>query len=377
MSKTHDILKNIDKGFFHDARLRGMTPGAFLAQQVEPEAPETEKVYQRLLKRYQAADDASFRAFMLRQYAEEVTALEKCFAERGIRAAGPYCDTVEKAFFSSANDSALFPVFLATELIAGQLAGSLVPRLAAMEQRINAHVAEKVTMSEVAADRTLKFTGEGASLPKTSISKTTGNVTLFKYGRLLEWTYESARLMTLDIVGRFIQRMGIQIGVDETDDLIEALIAGDGTASSAVTDTDADATGVLDWDEWIKLYQAAPIGYTFNEAVCNDTNLRTTFNLAEFKDPLAGYNVQRDGLAEPRIFGMRVNRWASTGSASFSTDRILTVDSRFAVKVIREGDLLEEADRIIDKQLNQRAMSEWVGYMKLDNSATGCLDITT
>ncbi len=48
-----------------------------------------------------------------------------------------------------------------------------------------------------------------------------------------------------------------------------------------------------------------------------------------------------------------------------------------AVALFREGDLLEESDQLIDKQLHRRSMSEWAGFMKLDGSATACLDITT
>lgn len=232
-------------------------------------------------------------------------------------------------------------------------------------------------MSDTAADRRMSLTGEGASLPKTSISYATGSVTLLKYGRMLEVTYEALRTMQLDVVSIFLQRMGLQLAIDQSDDLIEVLIAGDGTASSAVTDTDADVTGVVDYDELIQLYQAFPQGYVGNEAVINDANLRTILNLAEFKDPLAGFNIASQGVSDPTIFGMRFNRWTSTGSTSFSTDRILAVDNRYAIKVLREGDLLEESDNIIDKQINQRTMSEWIGYEKLDVNATQCMDITT
>ena len=50
---------------------------------------------------------------------------------------------------------------------------------------------------------------------------------------------------------------------------------------------------------------------------------------------------------------------------------------RYAVKVLREGDFLEESDQIIDRQINLRTMSEWVGYANLDDDARECLDITT
>lgn len=372
-TKVKEFLKNVDKGFYHDARKEGLTPGQFLARQVEPAEAEVEKVCARLFKQYRVEDDGGYRSIAIREFAEEKAALNTVFRERKIRRN----DTVDKAFFASDNDSALFPVFLATQIIAGQLAGSLVPRLAATEERIDAAVAEKITMNESETDRQLKFTGEGAELPKTKLSRAEGQVQLFKYGRVLEWTYESARRMKLDIISLFLQRMGIQMGIDETDDLIEVLIGGDGTSGSAVVDTDAEVSGTLDYDELIRIFQAFPKGYRMTDAVINDTNIRTILNMAEFKDPLIQLKFQENGIDDSfPLLGAMAHRWTSTNSTAFSTDRILAVDRRFAVKVLTEGDLLDESDKIIDKQINQRAMSYWKGYMKLDNNAAQCLDIT-
>lgn len=378
MSKTVEFVKNVDRGLYREAKAAGLTPGAFIAREVQPEEPETEKTFKRLLRKFDQPDDGSYRASAIQQFAEEVTALEKCLTQLGIRARGPYADTVQKAFYTSANNTALFPVFFATEIIAGQLATSLVPRLASMEERIDSHVAQKIRMTETQGDRTLRFTGEGANMPKTKISTAEGNVTLYKYGRVIEATYESIRLQHLNVFGAFLQRMGAQIGIDETDDLIETLIAGDGTSSSAITDTDAEVSGTLDFDELIRLKQAFPIGYKGNEGVINDVNTRTILNMSEFKDADGPVGVGNfDDLERINVLGMNLNRWTSTGSTSFSTDRILVVDSRYALKVLREGDFLEEADKIIDRQIEQRAMSEWVGYMKLDTNASQVLDITT
>lgn len=368
-------IVSLDKGFYHEARAKGIAPLTYLTDLVGPEPPEVEAVARRCLRRFRQADDDSARARAVRQYAYDIAGLEKELAARGIRARGPGADTVEK-FFLSANDTPLFPAFVASQIIAGQLAASLVPQLAAAEIRITSHVAEKITLTDTAGDRTLKWIGEGADLPRTKIGRAEGSVTLYKYGRLLEVSYEVARLMHLDILGLFLQRMGMQIGIDQTDDAIETLIAGDGTAGSAVVDTDAEVSGVLDYDELVRLRLAFPIGYEMTDAVTNDALWRTILNMPEFKDPLAGFSFQRDGML-PTPMGARWHRWTSTGSAAFSTDRILAVDNRGALALFREETLLEESDRLIDKQLERRSMSEWIGFMKLDASATQCLDVVT
>ena len=119
-------------------------------------------------------------------------------------------------------------------------------------------------------------------------------VKLEKYQAQLDASYESLRLQRMNIVSLFLQRLGAQIGVDETDDLIQTAIAGDGNTGSAVTDTDAEVSGTLDYDELIRLSLAFPKGYEFRMAIVNDVHLRTLLNMEEFKNPLSGFTNQLD-----------------------------------------------------------------------------------
>lgn len=375
MAGVKEFVKNVDKGFYPEARKQSLTPLQFLAEEVAPEPPEVEKVYERKLRHFKAEDDGSHRSRMILEHAEQACALAKCLEVLKIRSR----DTLEKSFFVSASNTNLFPAFLANGIIAGQLAGSLVPFFIAMEERVDAEVVEKITMNESEGERQLKFTGEGAELPEMTLARVEGNVQLFKYGRQLKWSYETARRMRVNQVAIHMQRVGVQMGIDETNDMIEVLIAGDGTSGSAVTDTDAEVTGTLDYDELIRLFQAFPIGYVLDRAVLNDANIRTILNMAEFKDPLVQVKFQDRGLSSNGIplLGAQFHRWTSTNSPAFSTDRILAVDSRFAVSMLQEGDLLEESDRIIERQVNRATMSVWRGWKKLQNDATQCLDITT
>lgn len=378
MSKIKEFLANLDKGFYREARVQGLTAGAFLAEKIDPEPDEVQPAYERVLKKHRATDDGGYFAGRLYQHAAETVALGKCLQERGIRVRAPHASRGEK-FFGSATDTALFPAFISNRIQAGILATSLAERLVATDEMVTTHSVEKVTLDDTAEDRTLKFTGEGANMPKTKIVKSEGIVKLYKYGRVLEYTYESARLMRVNLIALFLERMGAQMGIDQTDDLIETLIAGDGTTGSAITDSndlDAEVSGTLDFDELIRINLAFSVGYRATEVIVADTLLRTALNLAELKDPQAGYRIAQDGPQEFQVMGARWNRWTSAGAPSFASDNILAVDTRNAVGVLREGDFLEESDRIIDRQLNQTAMSEWVGYQKLDNAAVVLYDGT-
>jgi hypothetical protein len=378
MSKHIEFLKNLDKGFYQEARVQGKTAGQLMAELVQPEDPEVEKVYQRMLKRYKAEDNGGGFALRLRQFAEQTAALQKCLQERGIRIKGAGADRVEK-FFVSSTDTALFPSVIGNQIVAGMLDTSLVDRLAMFDINVNSHSVEKVSLSDTSDDRTLKFTGEGANMPKTKIERAEGINRLYKYGRVLEWTYESARLMSINLVTAFLQKVGRQVGIDETDDMIETLIAGDGTTGSAITDSndlDAEVSETTDYDELTRIMLAFPAGYEMTDAIVGDTLLRTVLNLSEVKDPDMNYRVLERGLRSLEMFGAMWHRWRSSGAPSFASDNILAIDNRSAIGILRVGDFLEESDRIIDRQINQLAMSEWVGYQKFDNEAVVLFDGT-
>jgi hypothetical protein len=369
-----EFVQNIDKGFYHTARVQKLTPGQLMVKEVAPEPEEVMGAYDRIIDRFGLPKQATgILNARLKVHAAEVAALEKCLEVKRIQGR----DTMEKSFFTSANDTALFPQFLATTIITGLLAQSLVARLSAMEERVEGQTADKITMSESEGDRQLKLTGEGAQLPETKITRAEGTVRLFKYGRMLTWTYEAVRRQRVDAIGIMLQRMGGQIGIDETDDLLEILIAGDGTSGSAVTDTDAEVSGTLDYDELVRLQQAFPKGYRMDNMVAPDALIRTILNMSEFKDPLVQVRFQENGGAdEIPLLGGTLHRWTSTNSTSFSTDRIVAVDSRYAIGTLMDGDMLEESDALIDRQINRRTMSYWKGYKKLDVNASQCLDVT-
>ena len=311
----------------------------------------------------------------IENFVVESWALGKALAEQGICVKGVGADKVEK-FFATTTSTILFPAFVENQIMLGILAAPILNNLLATTTNINSHVYQALSFTDVAADQQLKKVGEGATLPSTKITTGERTIKLFKYGRMLETTYEALRLQGLNVVSLMLQRIGTRIALDETNEAIETLIAGDGNTGSAVVDTDAEVTGVLDYDELTRLFLAFPMGYQMNVAVANATNLRTILNMAEFKDPQAGFNFQRTGVL-PGPMGANWFRWDSTDSTSFSTDRILAIDNTIALEQVTEGGVLTEADKLIDKQIERSTVSKWSGFAKLDYNATQCLDITT
>jgi hypothetical protein len=379
MNDVKKVIGNVDKGFYAEAQQKGTTALAALTQLVAPEPPQyaelAEKAWRRGPMGRMPIDKGSPYWTACENYAYDLAGLNECMKAAGIRRS----DTVEKAFFSSSNASGtqgLFPAFLASQIIAGQMATSLVPMICLSEVRINSHVQEKVKITDTTATRQLNWIDEGQDIPKTTISKSTGSITLHKYGRMLEATYETVRLLHLDIISLQLQRMGRQVGIDETDTLLETAVTGDGNSSSSGTSANTAVSGTLAYTDLVTHWQTFAIGYEQRHSVAPDALIANLVNMAEFKDHLQGFDFLRTG-AIPGPFGSTWHRWTSTGSAGYGTTKVVSFDDRVAMVMYREGDLLEEADQLIDKQLHRRSMTEWVGFMTWDTAGIQILDRQT
>lgn len=383
MSEMLRLIRDLDRGFYREAdnqrRVEGGTTGfgylSHLAAErgLGPDTRELDFREREFCKRFGAADPYSHYSERVRGFARDTWALEKALEEVGIRVKGPEADAMSK-FFSSSASTVLFPAYVESQVVAGLLLNSLVPMAVAQEVTVNSHTAEHLALTESAEDRRSAVGGEGARTPVMTLHTAERTIRLEKYQTQLNASYEALRLQRLNVVSVFLQRVGQQIGLDETDDMIEVAIAGDGNTGSQVTDTDAEVAGVLDYDELIRLSLAFPKGYEFRMAVVNDTYLREILNMDEFKNPLSGFTYQATGRA-PNPIGAEWHRWTSTGSTSFSTDRILAFDTRLALVQYTEHGVVIETDRLIDRQFESTVVSKWTGFGKLDYNATQCLDI--
>ncbi len=383
MSEMTRLLNDLDRGFYREVESRRRMEGGTSAygyltrlaaeRGLGPDSREAELREQEFCRRFGVTDPCSPFAERVRGYARDTWALEMAFREAGLRVKGPEADALSK-FFATSASTILFPAFVEAQVVAGILLTSLVPMAVAQEVIVNSHTAEHLALTESDADRRLSRSAEGAPGPTVTLRTAERTIRLEKYQAQLHASYESLRLQRLNVVALFLQRLGAQIGIDETDEMIEVAIAGDGNPGSAVTDTDAEVSGTLDYDELIRLSLAFPRGYEFRMAIVNDTNLRTILNMEEFKDPLSGFNYQATGRM-PSPLGAEWHRWTSTGSPSFSTDRILALDTRLALIQYTEQGVLTESDRLIDRQFELTVVSKWTGFGKLDYRATQCLDI--
>lgn len=301
----------------------------------------------------------------------KMSAFERQLLRHDIKVSGPNADVLEK-FFASSSSAVLFPAYYQSQVEAGLLATSLVPEIVATVTDIDSHTYSSLWMAEAEADRQLQEIGEGAQIPTTTIQTGTRTVTLKKYGRLVNATYEALRLQRLNVVSVFLQRIGAQLGIDESDAALAVLLNGDGN-DNALVPTESEVSGTLDYDELIHLYLAFPAGYKCQKIVAGDEMIRTILNMDEFKNPWAGFNFQKTGeLVSP--VGAKLLRW--TSEAALPADYVLGVDQRYALEQVTERGLTVETDRLIDRQIERSAVTKWNAFVKLDVNASQAIDVT-
>lgn len=378
---------SLDKGFYKSARTLEVprTSYGFIfdlmkSKGFEPSADEINRRVDKVLRKLKVfgsqkrhISDGVMRK--LEEHVVDTWGLEQALADEGIRVKGFGADKVSK-FYTTTTSTVLFPAYIESQVMMGILANAILSSIIAGTTPVNQKLVQGMKLTDVEADQQLAHVGEGVKLPETKITTSDANLELKKFGRLLSATYEALAGQSIDLFGLFLERIGMRIALDKTNEAIEVLIAGDGNANSAVVDTDAETTGTIDYRQLTRLYLAFPDGYQMTTAITNAPVMLSIMNLAEFKDPMAGFTFSRDGVL-PGVFGADWHVWRSTNSTSFSTDRVLAVDNSIALQEYSWGGVQTESDRLIDQQVERSTISEWAGFLKLDGSATQCLDITT
>jgi hypothetical protein len=335
----------LEKEMYQEARLKGVSFGDLL-EELDPSEDYTGAV--------QGAG-----AFARQLMAHDV----KVF--------GPQADVVAK-FFASTSSAVLFPHFVESQVQAGMLTESLLPEILATETFINSHTYDGARLTETEADRQLHEIGEGTTVPTVTMQVSDHTIRLRKFGRLLNATYEALRMQRSNVVSVWLQRIGSQIAIDESDWALKTLLDGDGN-DNALSATASEVSGTLDYDEMVRLWLVFPAGYRCSKIIAGDTMLRKVLNLTEFQNPLSGFNFQATGeLVSP--VGAKLIRWSS--AAVLPSDYVLGIDERYALEQVTEYGVMTEIDRLIDRQIESTAVTKWTGFTKLDANASQAIDVT-
>jgi hypothetical protein len=234
-----------------------------------------------------------------------------------------------------------------------------------------------ISTNDTAAQRRMARVGQGAELPKTTLATTEKAINLYKYGRLLEATYEFFRAVTIDLFAIYLRRLALQSRLDKADAAIDVAINGDGNSNSATNynqstlDTGSTPTykGFLAFA--LKFWQQ---GFRLNRLVGSDAAFINFLTMARPSvDPYQLLTLLQQGQVVNQKVQLAQDLYADVQLVylgSVASNLLVGLDQRFALEQIVDNSAsIVETDTLISSQRKQIAVSEKVGFAQIFNGA--------
>lgn len=294
-------------------------------------------------------------------------ALDECFEKAGIKAFGKVTDKVDKMYEYSDID-VLFPEFVNNRVYAGMLAESLVDQLIAFETVLTDSIDyRKIYIDDAEEERQTGIVGIGAELAETMITVADQSVKLKKYGRYISMAFEELKYQRLNLFGVVMQRLGQQIQIDLTDDLMVAIESGDGNSSTTPgTTVAADTSGTVAVADLIEFFTCLPTPYKMTDLIGRKALLVELFTaLVGMYNPMTAYGVP--GLNIPNI-----HEW----DRQITSDYYLGIDKRYSVEMVTTGGVQTDSESFVKKQIKGTGIWHLASFGVIDENANAIFNET-
>ena len=301
---------------------------------------------------------------------EGTDAFQRQLKRFDIRAKGAGSSPVEK-FFRTMDAAVLFPEYIARTVRQGMEENDILPAITATTTVIDAMDYRSVYSEMEDEDKELKDVMEGTAIPTTQIKTKDHLVHLHKRGRMLVASYEAVRFQKLDLFGVMLRQIGAHIQKMQVNDAINVMVLGDGNdnpcclyqvGQSPIT----GSAGTLRYEQLIDFWsQFEP--FTLNTMLCSNSMMSQLLKMPEMQNPVAGLNFQGSGKIGTPL-GANVHR-----ISGFDDAVILGLDNRYALELVKAGDVLVEYDKLIDRQLERAAITSIAGFTKICTGASTAL----
>ena len=303
---------------------------------------------------------------------EGTDAFQRQLKRFGIRAKGAGSSSVEK-FFRTSDSAVLFPEYIARTVRQGMEENDILPDIVATTTVIDSLDYRSIYSNPTDDAKELKEVAEGAEIPTTEVSTKDHLVKLTKRGRMLVASYEALRFQKLDLFSVMLRQIGAYIQQQQLADAVNVIINGDGNENSAKqftigTSPISGTKGTLGYNQLVEFWsQFHP--YTMNTMLCSNSTMTKMLKVPELQNPLTGLNFQGTGkLTSP--LGAQLHR-----TNALADGVIIGMDKRYALELVRAGDVMVEYDKLIDRQLERAAITSISGFGKICDGAMGVLNV--
>ena len=299
---------------------------------------------------------------------EGTDAFQRQLKRFGIRAKGAGSSTVEK-FFRTMDSAVLFPEYIARTVRQGMEENDILPAITATTTVIDSLDYRSIYSNPTDEDKALEDVAEGAEIPVTEVKTKDHLVSLTKRGRMLVASYEAIRFQKLDLFSVMLRQIGAHIQKQQIADAVNVLMNGDGNDNAAVqysvgSSPISGTAGTLGYDQLVEFWgQFDP--YT----MCSTGTMTKLLKIPELQNPMTGLNFQGTGKVGTPL-GAQMHR---TGAVADNV--IIGLDNRYALELVRAGDVLVEYDKLIDRQLERAAITSISGFGKICDGAACVLNV--
>ena len=303
---------------------------------------------------------------------EGTDAFQRQLKRFGIRAKGAGSSPVEK-FFRTMDSAVLFPEYIARTVRQGMEENDILPAITATTTVIDSMDYRSIYSNPTDADKALEDVEEGGTIPETQVKTKEHLVSLTKRGRMLVASYEALRFQKLDLFSVMLRQIGAHIQKQQLADAVKVILEGDGNDNAAVqyavgTDPISGTKGNLGYDQLVEFWgQFDP--FTMNTILCSTGTMTKMLKIPELQNPMTGLNFQGTGkLTTP--LGAQLHRTSAVADGV-----IIGLDNRYALELVRAGDVLVEYDKLIDRQLERAAITSISGFGKICDGAACVLNV--
>ena len=303
---------------------------------------------------------------------EGTDAFQRQMKRFGILAKGAGSSPVEK-FFATMDSAVLFPEYIARTVRQGMEENNILPSIVATTTMIDAMDYRSIYSNPTDEDKELKDVAEGAEIPTTEVKTKDHLVSLTKRGRMLVASYEAIRFQKLDLFSVMLRQIGAYIQKQQLADAVQVLMEGDGNDNAAVqytvgTEPMSGTKGKLGYDQLVEFWGKFD-PYTMNTILCSTGTMTNLLKIPELQNPLTGLNFQGTGKVGSPL-GAQLHRTSAVADGV-----IIGLDNRYALELVRAGDVLVEYDKLIDRQLERAAITSISGFGKISDGAAAVLNV--
>lgn len=260
----------------------------------------------------------------------------------------------------------------------------LLSDLVAMTTPISGDTYRAFYLTSSTTSQRFNRVAQSAEIPRATMVGADRNVTLHKYGKGLDLTYEVMRRARIDIIGLHVARMQIQTEIDRVAAAIDITVNGDGNAGSAATNSNLstlDSTATLPnltAKGWLtfKAQYVNPYRLTYVLAQAAPTVQLELLNLGSANIPMVAINAA-SGLGALNLKQQQLAEGVGLGLTSDApTLKLVGLDSRFGLEHVTEiGADITEMERFRERQVETIFLSYVDAFIVLDAAANRTLTL--